>query len=665
MQYIKDNEYPEKETSEDTSRFPNSEPFPEPSCEKIIIEDSNEEGNKEGNNNEEVNEKIINDNDDKDKRISYSVTTKIFIKTKEVLMDVYSIRSELLVILLSSFLMISLFNMLRIKTPASGLDFLKSINILASIRSFIILSVLAGVLRLYFYDRRFTLLYLFLSTYGFTFWLIYEFPKDLYLTLGCIAIVGVITYNLIREEKDSFTITPIKKNVDFLILFTLFAGAATILSFATIYRYRSFGSSNFDFGIFAQVFEYLKTTGLPLSTTERDKLLSHFAVHFSPIYYTILPGYLLFDTPEYLLVMQAILICSAVFPIFFICRHYRLNNMISLLISVTYLVYPGTISPAMFDFHENKFLTVLILWMIYFFEKKKPAPMYIFMILTLMVKEDAAIYILFLGLFFMLVRKDFYHGSIISISAIVYFIIVVTLMTKYGEGVMDNRFVAYLQEGERGLSNIVKNVVLNPAYFIKNIFTSEKLEFVLYMMMPLLFVPLVSKELKRLILLIPMILINLMALYPYQANIGYQYTYGVAAILFFMFIINLKDFKNKYIIMICTISVFASFTLTITSVGNKVSYYRKAYMTDKEKYAETERILEKIPSYASVTATTYMIPHLSKVKILYMYPSLNQTEYFVLDARERDTKAEIEKMLEENGYKMIGSGGIAYVYKKQ
>ena len=52
----------------------------------------------------------------------------------------------------------------------------------------------------------------------------------------------------------------------------------------TVGRVMSFCTPTFDFGIFAQMFYNMKETGLPLTTVERDGLLSHCAVHMSPIY---------------------------------------------------------------------------------------------------------------------------------------------------------------------------------------------------------------------------------------------------------------------------------------------------------------------------------------------------------------------------------------------
>ena len=97
------------------------------------------------------------------------------------------------------------------------------------------------------------------------------------------------------------------------IIAAVAAVAACVITFlGTYWKYASFSTSTYDFGIFAQMFEMMKDTGAPLTTVERDELLSHFAVHFSPVFYLLLPGYFLVQGPEYLLLVQAAAVAAGV-----------------------------------------------------------------------------------------------------------------------------------------------------------------------------------------------------------------------------------------------------------------------------------------------------------------------------------------------------------------
>ena len=48
-----------------------------------------------------------------------------------------------------------------------------------------------------------------------------------------------------------------------------------------------------------------------------------------------------------------------------------------------------------------------------------------------------------------------------------------------------------------------------------------------------------------LILIGPFLLVNLMSNYPYQYSIAFQYVFGVAAILIYLFIKNLASLKKE------------------------------------------------------------------------------------------------------------------------
>ena len=78
-----------------------------------------------------------------------------------------------------------------------------------------------------------------------------------------------------------------------LLLF-LSVAAAVGFSFTavmTVLRYRLNYASAYDFGIFSQMYYYMDKGLSPLTTCERDWLLSHFADYLSPVFYVRLPWY--------------------------------------------------------------------------------------------------------------------------------------------------------------------------------------------------------------------------------------------------------------------------------------------------------------------------------------------------------------------------------------
>ena len=169
--------------------------------------------------------------------------------------------------------------------------------------------------------------------------------------------------------------------------------------------------------------------------------------------------------------------------------------------------------------------------MFYFFEREKYLYMYIFAFLVLMVKEDAAIYVLMFAIFVLISRRKYIHGSILAVGAIGYFCLALyilsTVSAQYAEiyadatanpqinGPMINRFDNLIYESDAGLVGAVKTAIANPGYLLTQLFsTSEegawgKVIYVIQMFLPLGFLPFCSKKASRWLLIAP-ILMNLL-----------------------------------------------------------------------------------------------------------------------------------------------------------
>ena len=121
------------------------------------------------------------------------------------------------------------------------------------------------------------------------------------------------------------------------------------------------------------MFHHMKEGFLPIVSSERDKLLSHFAVHISPIYYLLLPLYCIFPSPYTLQISQGIILAGGIIPFYLLARHKGLSNKVTVMLSIAYAFSPALICGTTYDLHENCFLVPLLLWMFYFFEKEKYA----------------------------------------------------------------------------------------------------------------------------------------------------------------------------------------------------------------------------------------------------------------------------------------------------
>ncbi len=421
-----------------------------------------------------------------------------------------------------------------------------------------------------------------------------------------------------------------------MLVFVLFVGIICCM------KYFDHWTSCFDFGIFSQMFHYMKETGLPLTTCERDGLLTHFAVHVSPIYYLLLPIYCIFPSPATLLILQPIVVVSGVIPLLLICKKHSLSQLESLLFAVCYIVFPSFAGGCFYYLHENCFLAPLIMWLIYFLETDRAVLSCVFALLLLLVKEDAAVYACVIALYFVFADKAgkklrLTSAGIFAVS-LAYFVVITGILAAYGDGVMSWRYKNYSYGGSDSLTSVILAAVSDPVYVIQQCFTAEKLTFMLQMLLPLAFLPFVLRSPKELIMLIPFVLINLMTNYGYQYNINYQYTFGSGAALIYLAVVNYSHFdrggipkKKRYKVLLtaaacCTV-------LFIGLQGGRLDTVQ-SYIKNEETRGKIDYALSLIPEDASVASSTFLLPNLSQRDELYQLETTkHEAEYYVLDLR--------------------------------
>ena len=500
-----------------------------------------------------------------------------------------------------------------------------------------------------------------------------------YLSVCVLIMVILVIFGWFGWKKtDELTKT---KNFHLWITIGLSVAFFLFVSAWTVGRVYSFSSPTFDFGIFSQMFYNMKETGLPMTTVERDGLLSHFAVHVSPIYYLMLPFYWLFPTPATLQVLQALVITSAIIPLWKIGKHHGLSETQRMLICILLLLFPAFSGGTSYDIHENCFLTPLILWTFYGIDKKNSTITAIASILTLMVKEDAAVYVAVIALWLIvktllqfkeLDKENLLTGIIMLAVSLCWFLAVTTYLADSGDGVMTYRYSNFMYDGSSSLTTVIKSMLLNPMKAIYECVDAEKLKFIAMTLLPLAGLPLITRRYERYILLFPYILVNLMSDYQYQHDIFFQYTFGSTAFLIYLTVINLADFKINWkrisVLVVAAIISASYFYTVVLPVGIKYPIQAIQY---QEYYQNIRDMLDTIPDNSSVTATTFYTTHLSQRTILYdvRYCSkehLLETEYVVLkvnsnsDCEKYATDGmdngyeNLVKLLEESGYRKYG-----------
>ena len=502
----------------------------------------------------------------------------------------------------------------------------------------------------------------------------------LLLLAVCYALCAYFLLNVVRQTKVKKNIISLADKEKKLYGLVIFIGLTYVLYLCLVvaYKAKTLSVSTFDIGIFAQMFESMRRDFTPITTLERDRLLSHFAVHISPIYYLMLPVYSLLPYLETLEILQVLIVFSGGLPLYFLLKDLHLPNVARPLLWLLFILTPAMTTAGSYHLHENCFLVPCLLWLIYANMKQWRWRLLLIVLLTLMIKEDAFIYVVALGLYFLwqnrfpqsfaAKRRIFFSQLIFPL---IYFACCVFILNHYGDGLLVSRFD--LLSGQEGFGGIIQTVFLNPGYIFGSFFTQHKLQYLFLLFISMAFLPLMQKRWENYFLLLPLIAINLLSNYDYQTDFGFQYSYGSTILVFFMALLALEGFYTYWLdkdekhstvsVRILTFIMTALLFSATILYSYTNSWYKDIlyYQQNQEKFTAIHKTLAALPTEKKILAHYSYTTDLRRTKELYdifyhndqsFDPSVDLvvTPRSTVEHQETSTESEIVKIYMANGF---------------
>jgi uncharacterized membrane protein len=558
----------------------------------------------------------------------------------------------------ASWLLSSLVLLMKNKEDFLSKNFLQqgdmAISIIVLLISFVVLSLLAYAVRGIQTDSlallivSLTISWLWISkTNGVN-------EKNWLLCLTLIAAIALVLRDFLSQNENLFTKINFSEKTAFGLIFVCGTVCALFIGIVTCLRYISFSSPTFDFGIFVQMFHNMSETLVPETTCERNELLSHFAIHLSPIFYVLLPFYWLFPSPLTLQIAQALVVASGLIPLVLIMKKHAFSTRARVAFAAVYMFFPIISRGCFYDIHENCFLLPLLLWIFWAYEKESIPFVCIFTVLCFMVKEDAAVYVALFALYAIFAgetKKRKLLGAGMLAAAIAYFLFATWYINAFGEGIMSGRYDNCSTDGS--LLGVIQTAISNPGLLISQLTVKgwNSVLYILAFLVPLGFLPLMSKKMGRYLLLIPIVL-NLLTDWQYQLELIYQYHFGISAFMLYAAILNYRDLSKSLQKYFLALALSAGMLLHAYLVLPETVYRIEYYQNSRTVYREMVKVLEVVPDDVSVAANSYLLPHLADRKEIYSYREKpeHKTDFIVLDMRNA-TDREAYQNYVTNGYR--------------
>jgi len=261
------------------------------------------------------------------------------------------------------------------------------------------------------------------------------------------------------------------------ILITL---VSAVMVWALIVKYQHFGYNAMDLGIYNQVF-YNTVHGRLFQFSVHPH--SYLGDHFEIFILALAPLYALKPSPATLLILQALGLTLAAWPLFLIAKKY-LPAHFALAMAAAWLLNPFLWNMAFFEFHLLPFAVILLLSAYYFYDQKKFTPFLLCSLLALTVREDVALAVIMFGALAALDRRPLRWILAPVIAGGLWFIIAMQL-TGYFNGYGSYKFLLMYPWLGGSFSSAIKTLALKPWLILTHLFTFNNLWLLCGLLLPM------------------------------------------------------------------------------------------------------------------------------------------------------------------------------------
>ncbi|HNT35582.1 MAG TPA: DUF2079 domain-containing protein, partial [bacterium] len=315
-------------------------------------------------------------------------------------------------------------------------------------------------------------------------------------------------------------------------------------------------------------------------------------------------------------------------PLYLIARRRLGGHTIPCLLSICYLLYPAIQGANIRDFHEIPLATPLLLFLLLMLETGQKRLFWISLVLTLMVKEDLALSCFALGVYAAISRKNVRVGILTCFVCALYFALCVGVIMPMNDGSpMASRFEGYIAPGFTGLKGMLATLLTNPFFTLYfAFFDANKILFLLQMLGPILFLPLIAGN--GLVLLAPGFATALLASDGLHYTIGLHYPATLAPFVFYLTILALERIRPSLRLKLAGLLIVSSLLFNY-EFGWFFSKRFTGFEYPRQQYDLFREITKSIPDSAGVSASNPLIPHLSRRERIYYFPFVGDSDYIV------------------------------------
>lgn len=452
---------------------------------------------------------------------------------------------------------------------------------------------------------------------------------------------------------------------DWLTLFILSAIYFLTFSTLSVLKHSSFHSTYLDLGLEAQsVWNTIQGRPLLVSFGENGEEVSALSYHVSPIVALLAPFYRLWPTVELLLIIQTLILTLGAVPLYLLAKDLLKSRLLPFAVVISYFLNPSLQWSNLNDFHPQTLATTPLLFLFWFYSRKKWLWFFLTLFFSLLIKENIALVTAVFGLWiiFSKIRPSFKKGevligvSVFTISLIWFLSAVYLIMPFYSNGQMGALGRYEYLGGTPG--EIIFRLATDWRMDLTTLLVPAKIKYLFHLFVSAGFLPLLSP-----FYLLPAaseFILNLFSAYNPQWQVKFHYTAAITPFIYISAIYGMKRLRalltSRSLEARASEVAIAVYLVVISLLWNYVhspsplakdfdsSVYRVA-----DNDAQRERVLRSLPISASVSAMNNLGAHLANRRHLWRFPiGIEKSDFIVVDPTLPGNNFDLSQIKEED-----------------
>ncbi len=381
----------------------------------------------------------------------------------------------------------------------------------------------------------------------------------------------------------------------------------------TLDIHHGLGTSSYDFGLYDQGLWLMSRFHAPFVTLMGRNLMGD---HTSFILVALVPFYWLWPAAGTLLFAQSLAIGLGAVPVFLYARQRLQAEWMALVLATVYLLHPAVGWTNLENFHPDSFIGVLVAFAIWAALTRRWKTYALFVVLSLLVKEDVSLLVVPLGIW-VAIKRDRRIG-ILTVVGSLGFMAFAMLVVMRGLIGVPTRNAWRIPFG--GPSGFLKRLFERPGDVADHVWADDRPWYVWQMCTPLAWMFLRRPSVAAIGSLV--LAANVVSTFWYQYNIGYHYSLIVVPALVMGTVYAIAAFGARArIYATATVGVVALYSAFLWG-PLPFSRNELAYWTPDNPVAVSLRdIIDEIPPAASVSAYHAATPHLDHREEIYQFPN--------------------------------------------